>query len=272
MAEERNTAPLPAPTMEYKALPLEMKATGDQGEYEGHFAIKNNEDDGGDVLHDGSFHKTIAERGSRVKVFYAHDWTRLLGPTPHTLKEDSLGLYAAGRLTLDTTDGANTWALLKDNALNEGSIGYSAVKYDYEERPNKTDMWQPPIRHLREVKLFEISFVPLGMNPLTSVQSVKAALMQMAGHASTEPFEQYLRTLTAVAEELKTGRVLSAANKEKVESAIGALQSALDALNGLISSAAAEPEKGALRAPTSHSTLLRRLRAVELALAPVRAG
>ncbi len=159
--------------MEFKACPIEFKATGDKGEYEGHFSIFGNLDDGGDVMHEGAFTKTIAERAPRVKVFYMHDWSKLIGPAPDTLKEDTLGLLAAGRLTLGSFWGNETWQLMKDNALNEGSIGYEAVKWEMESVPNG---W--PIRHLREVKLYEISPVPLGMNALTQIRSVKAAMLR----------------------------------------------------------------------------------------------
>ncbi len=158
--------------MEFKACPIEFKATGDQGQYEGHFSIFGNLDDGGDVMHEGAFTKTIAERAARVKVFYMHDWQKLIGPAPATLKEDSMGLLAAGRLTLGSFWGNETWQLMKDGALNEGSIGYEAVKWDMEEVPNG---W--PIRHLREVRLYEISPVPLGMNALTQIRAVKAAVL-----------------------------------------------------------------------------------------------
>src|SRR5512134_2108424 len=132
-----------ANTLEYKLAPTEFKATGDAGQYEGHFSIFGNVDDGGDVMHPGAFLKTLSETGRRVKVFYAHDWMKLIGPTPDVLQEDATGLYAKGRLTLDSFWGRETWALMKDNALSEGSIGYSAVKYDFEESPSM-------VRHLRE--------------------------------------------------------------------------------------------------------------------------
>lgn len=152
--------------MEYKIAPTAFKAIGEKGSYEGHFAVFSNVDDGLDMAHRGMFLKTIAERGRRVKVFYAHDWTKLIGPAPDVLQEDSSGLYAAGRLTLDSFWGREVWALMKDGALNEGSFGYEAVKFDFEQVSADVR-----IRHLREVKLYEISPVPLGMNALTMVRA-----------------------------------------------------------------------------------------------------
>jgi len=148
--------------MQYKAYPVEFKA-GDKGIYEGYFSIFGNQDDGGDVMMAGAFAKTIAERAARIKVLFGHDWSKLIGPPPE-LQEDSKGLYAKGRLTLGSFWGKEAWELMKDGALKEGSIGYEAVTSDWDQRG---------VRFLKEVKLYEISPVPLGMNPLTEVQAVK---------------------------------------------------------------------------------------------------
>lgn len=346
--------------MEYKSTAVEFKATGDEGQYEGHFSVFGNVDEGGDVVHPGAFAKTIAESGKRVKVFYAHDWLKLIGPPPATLQEDSLGLFAAGRLTLGSFWGREAWALMKDGALTEGSFGYEAVKFDFDDRHERN------IRNLREVRLIEISPVPLGMNALTELRAVKAAIQQAKSaipprktdmadegmewdstavlkecegakqlrmvHAWVDPdgdpdakssyklphhlpdgnvvwkgvaasgaalmgarggvdipaddvlgvkkhlelhyaqfdktppwkeeasLEVRLETLAMVTKELKEGRVLSGSSKEKVQSAIGAMEAALEALNNLLT--AAEPQK------ILHSALLeKRLRAADILLA-----
>lgn len=155
--------------MEYKATPTEFKAAGDKGEYEGHFSVFGNVDDGGDIAEPGMFRKTLEERRNRVKVFYMHDWGKLIGPTPRTLEEDTIGLFAAGRLTLGSFWGGEAWALMKDDALNEGSFGFRTVKSDFDDDGR---------RHLYEVELYEISPVPLGMNAATSVQAIKAAALR----------------------------------------------------------------------------------------------
>lgn len=236
--------------MEYKTFSAEFKADGDKGEYEGHFSVIGNVDDGGDKIHAGAFEKTIAENGRRVKVFYAHDWQKLIGPAPTVLTEDRIGLYAKGRLTLDSFWGKEVWALMKDGALNEGSIGYGAVKFDYEQAG------QAMIRNLREVKLFEISPVPLGMNPLTDLSAIKA----LFGSPDATP-EMQLEAMQRAAEALKAGRVLSATNLGKAKEALGALQAAIESLNAIIAAAEPEPDKG------RHSALRLRQRALQLTLA-----
>jgi len=328
------------PEMEYKIAPTEFKAVGDLGQYEGYFSVIGNLDDGNDIIEPGAFLKTIGERGKRVKVFYAHDWTKLIGPPPTTLREDSHGLFAAGQLVLDSFWGKEAWALMKANALTEGSIGYEAVKFEFE----NAGSIGPMIRHLKEVRLFEISPVPLGMNALTEIRAVKAAMLHglksaippketpkspddtawdaaavlrdvdgaqelrlvhawvdaegdpdvkasyklphhlADGHVvwrgvaasgaalmgarggvtipeadvvgvkrhlalhykqfeKTPPWEEsagldvYVEALQAITRELKEGRILSAASKEKVTSAISAMQGAMEALNALLEAA-----------------------------------
>ncbi len=253
--------------LEFKTAAIEFKASGEAGEYEGHFSIFGNVDDGQDVVHPGAFQKTIQERGKRVKVFYAHDWMKLIGPAPDVLEEDALGLFAKGRLTISRNGekgsfwADETWALMKDNALNEGSFGYEAVKFDFENASAPTSQLT---RHLRELKLYEISPVPLGMNALTQIRAVKAALTGTL-EAGADPLDFLTGKLTALTtsmSELKEGRTLSATSKEKVTNAVSALEAALEALHALL--AAAEPPKGQ---PTRHSALLaRRLRLAGLAL------
>ena len=138
--------------LEYKSAPLEIKADGDAGVVEGLFSIFGNVDDGGDITHKGAFSKTISERGNRVKVFFMHIWDRLIAPPPEILKETEAGLFAKMTLVLDSFWGKEAWTLIKAGAMTEGSFGFEPVKFDYGE---------DGVRNLREVKLFEISPVPL---------------------------------------------------------------------------------------------------------------
>lgn len=233
--------------MEYKTLGAEFKADGDKGEYEGHFAVFGNVDDGDDIIHQGAFTKTIAERGKRVKVFFAHDWNRPIGPPPVVLREDAVGLFAAGRLTLDSFWGREAWVLMKDGALTEGSIGYEPVpgKVEFEETPRRL------IRHLRELKLYEISPVPLGMNPLTGVSAVKALERAGSPQEKLEVFAALVDSLTEADVNEENAGDWEAATRE-VAGRLAAFAS---------TQTAAEP--------LAHSALLERqlrLKAAELAL------
>jgi len=206
--------------MEYKAVGLEVKADGDEGIYEGYFAIFENVDDGFDIMHQGAFARTLEKRANRVKVFYAHDWDKLIGPPPTELREDEKGLFARGKLSLGTFWGKEVWALMKDGALTEGSIGYRAKDYEYGENG---------LRHLYAVDLYEISPVPLGMNPLTELRAIKSAL-GLQGDVSAASLVERIERLSATVDELKAGRALVTATEEQREKAAGSVDGVIDAL------------------------------------------
>lgn len=231
--------------MEYKTTPLELKAGEEDGQYAGHFSIFGNIDDGDDIMHVGAFAKTVAERRNRIKVFYAHDWEKLIGPPPAELREDDIGLFARGRLTLGSFWGREANALMRDGALTEGSIGFETVKFDYGESG---------VRNLREVKLYEISPVPLGMNPLTSIRAVKSGRIG-------EP--EFLQALTAITGAIADGRFLVSAERNQLLTVKGHVDALAETVAEKL--AAAEPDR-----TTDHSALLQlRLRAAEVALAPI---
>jgi uncharacterized protein len=226
--------------MEYKAVGLDVKAEGDQGIYEGYFAVFDNIDDGLDVIHQGAFVKTLEERAGRIKVLYAHNWDKLIGPSPDILQEDEKGLFARGHLTLGTFWGNEVWALMKDGALTEGSIGYRVKDYKYSENS---------VRHLYTLGLYEISPVALAMNPLAELSAVKAALGRFEAQDTTTSLAEQVKQLTAMVEELKEGRLLVTASEAQREEVVDGVEGVVDAL--------LEGKRG---------LLARRLRVVELAL------
>lgn len=227
--------------MEYKAAASQFKADGDQGIYEGHFSVFDNVDDGMDVIHPGAFAETLVKRAGRIKVFYAHDWDKLIGPTPNMLAEDETGLYAKGRLSLGTFWGREVWELMRDSALTEGSIGYRAKDFDYAENG---------IRHLKRVDLYEISPVPLGMNPLTELRAVKTVL-GFEPEARAIALSESVKALVALVEELKAGRLLVTATPEQRDEVANSVEGVAEVLTAPVVKAEA---------------LRRRLRAAELAL------
>jgi len=86
-----------------------------------------------DVSLKGSFKKTIKEWFNRVKWFYNHDMTKLLG-VPLEAKEDNFGLLLTGQLNLQkelSKDVFEDYKLYADNGRSlEHSIGVNAVKYE----------------------------------------------------------------------------------------------------------------------------------------------
>lgn len=209
--------------MELKSIATEIKAADEEGVFEGYFSVFGNVDDGGDVVEKGCWAKTLMESKERVKVFYAHDPSKVIAPTPEVLQEDSFGLYAKGRLILDSFWGKEVWALIKENAINEGSIGYRAIKYDFDE---------DNYRHLREAKLYEISPVPLGMNALTAIRAAKSAIAGLYGVSGltdeVAPIDTLTNAITAI-NQFMQGDIFK--SLELDEATLGNFDASLSALN-----------------------------------------
>jgi HK97 family phage prohead protease len=231
--------------LSYKSAPSEFKADAtEDGLYEGYFAVFGNVDDGGDVIEAGAFAKSLAERGpssprNRIKVAYFHrsgltkELPVIVGAPPEVLSEDSHGLYAKGRLVLGTQAGRETWELMKAGALTEGSIGYETI-------PART-RFEKGLRYLSELKLWELSFVPFGMNPATNLQAVKSVASFAAIKAlyDSDYFDacDARELLTLLLSYLVQGRLLAGADPDDLLTAWGLLGDAQGVLAGLITAA-----------------------------------
>ena len=179
--------------MEKKIMPLivldsdDPATANDQGIVETVFAVFGNIDEGDDIMHIGSFTKTFRERGTKVRILDQHNTDsimRALG-TPMELKELSRaelpqqvldvypdaagGAYAKIQFLMNTPEGAGAFERIKAGAVDEWSFGYDAVDSDHEQQNGRR------IRHLRQVKLYELGPVLWGMNQATTTVSAKAA-------------------------------------------------------------------------------------------------
>jgi HK97 family phage prohead protease len=118
-----------------------------------------------------AFHKTLKERD--VRAFADHDSGRVVGRSkggPHnlTLTEDADGLYTV----LDVPDTPTARSLYAD--IQAGLIDGMSFSFD---PVNENGKWwaypegQLPLRTLREVKLYEVSYVALPAYETTSVEA-----------------------------------------------------------------------------------------------------
>lgn len=174
---------------ERKSFPFELEEKDgvdvEERLIKGYFAVCGNFD-GKDIIDKGAFKKTLQEQGHRVKSFWIHDFHEPIGK-PLELKEvprgklpqrlleraeDATGgLYAELKISR-TRRGDEALTLAKDGVLDEGSIGFDSIKdkETWEEREDGTQ-----VRHIRELKLFDVSPVPLAMNPAAIITDVKSA-------------------------------------------------------------------------------------------------
>jgi len=152
--------------MEYKAQIFEAKAVPDGKNLfvEGYAAVFGNEDSYNDIIVAGAFTKTIAgKEGKRIKLCLQHDMEDIVGKIVE-MKEDEKGLWFKAKIS-NTTMGKDLAILIEDDAINEISIGYQSIVWEVVEVRN--------VRLLKEVKLYEISFVSRAANQLATIQATE---------------------------------------------------------------------------------------------------
>lgn len=163
---------------------IDTKAVADDGTFSGYGATFGNEDLGRDVIVAGAFTKSLETRpAGKVKMLLGHDTSAPIGIWTE-LKQDGRGLFAKGKLILETVKGAETYALMKAGALDALSIGYRTIKDRFDRAKG--------IRFIEQADLFEISVVTFAMNPKAAISSVKTidpneakAFVEAVNRAST---------------------------------------------------------------------------------------
>jgi HK97 family phage prohead protease len=104
-----------------------------------------NEDTDGEVSLPGSFKKTVADMGPRLRHLKYHD-TRLMPGVIKEITEDKEGLLVKSKLILDTQLGRETYEEYK--AMHEGgkqmehSVAVEAVKFKDEDSIRKVSEWK----------------------------------------------------------------------------------------------------------------------------------
>lgn len=140
-----------------------------RGEFIGYASTFGNVDLGGDIVDRGAFTKTLATKKLKdIKMFFGHDARSVPIGKWLELREDDRGLMARGQLTLDIPRARDVHAAMKDGTLDAMSIGYRVPQGGSVLERNGL------VRRLKEINLFEISVVPIGMNPRAGISRVKA--------------------------------------------------------------------------------------------------
>ena len=198
--------------------PIEIKAGPDDGLAEGEFtayaSVYDNVDSYGDVVSKGAFANTLAswkDSGAPIPLYWGHniaDPDFNIGEIVEAT-EDDRGLLVKARLDLDNPKSAQTYRLLKGRRVREMSFGFATVKDSSGEVEGR------PVRRLDEVKLFEVSVVPVGANPDTEVIAVRAAASSLAMQA-------------------KAGRTFSTKNEDTVRAVVSDLREAADSLEAML--------------------------------------
>ena len=170
--------------LEHKSFPFEVSSVDlETGVFEGYASVFGVVDDYDDVVEPGAFIKTIQERADQVKVCWMHQSDNPIG-VPLAMEEHSReqmpaalllrnpdatgGLFVRARISR-TAQGEDALTLLRDGVVDQLSIGYDAIKADYD----KVEGAKGRIRRLREVRLWEFSPVTWAANEAAWITGVK---------------------------------------------------------------------------------------------------
>lgn len=148
--------------------------TGDSAaaEFTAYASVFNNTDSYGDVVQPGAFAKSLSiweERGAPIPLLWGHNMEDPDYNIGHVLEasEDDHGLKVRCELDLKSPKGQTVHRLLKSGRVREMSFAFSATDTEYGRHEGD------PVRFVKSVDLYEVSVVPLGANPKTSILSVR---------------------------------------------------------------------------------------------------
>lgn len=162
-----------------KYTPAEVKAGPADGLAEAEFiaypsTFIRQPDSFGDVVAKGAFAKTIAEwksSGNVLPGLFGHrtDDPDFYVASASDMGEDAHGWWVRGQFDLDSPKGGQVYRLVKDKRLSQMSFAFDTIRQATVKLDDGTEA-----NELRELKVYEFSFVPVGANQDTSVLAVKS--------------------------------------------------------------------------------------------------
>jgi uncharacterized protein len=147
--------------MERRDFNLKIKSLDDAGTFVGLGAVYGNVDLGNDVIDPGAFSRTLSP-GKSWPILWQHDAASPIGHCKIT--DTPQGLQVAGTLMLSDPTAQKAYTFMKAGVVKGLSIGYETIQSTYD----------GDIRHLTELRLWEISCVTFPMNESAQVSGVKA--------------------------------------------------------------------------------------------------
>jgi HK97 family phage prohead protease len=178
-----------AAAVEYKSVPCELKAAGeDRGRLSGRAAALHNIDAGRDIIAAGAFKADLSDPGRIFVGGLNHNWDQPIGRLVSAHESDGALVFESGPI-VDTTHGQDVKKLIQAGIIDRASIGYKAVEFKHLNGPDevkgywKSVGYQPSgddlerangrIRLLTRLKLFEVSPVTIPMNDRAMISAVK---------------------------------------------------------------------------------------------------
>lgn len=162
--------------MEFKTTgTLSRKTDGDSAGFVGYASTWTRDPDSyGDVVAKGAFTRTLkewSEKGLPIPVLWGHrlDDPKFFIGTVKTAKEDDHGLKVGVDLDADSPTAEHVRRLLKSGAVAQMSFAFDVRDSGDVELDDGRKA-----RELRDLRLYEVSVVPIGANQDTSIETVKA--------------------------------------------------------------------------------------------------
>ena len=202
--------------MEYIEFKIDFKASEaglENGEFEGMASVFGNVDQGNDIVDKGAFTRTLEHKGNEIPLLWHHNPAEPIGVG--IVHQNSKGLAIKGKLNLEVQKAREAHSLLRQKAVKGLSIGFQTVK----------EKFDGAIRHLKELKLFEVSVVTFPMNAQANINGVKNEL--------TKPdtsFKAELLQLIGRCDVLKAKPVISDEEETFMRKVIGGLNGLLGLL------------------------------------------
>lgn len=161
-----------------KSFALELKSIDDEnGTFTGIASAAGVLDWHGEVIAEGAYTQTLQRKGSTFPLLMHHDITRPAGIVELSVDATSGDLIVTkGQPNLDTQDGREARALMKQGAIGAMSIGFNI--------PDGGAYWDKDrgVLVITEIDLWEVSLVVFPANPgakITDVKHLHAALKQI---------------------------------------------------------------------------------------------
>jgi uncharacterized protein len=164
---------------------FELKELSEDGSFTGIASVYGVEDLGGDVIDKGAFSKTIKENET-IPILFQHDAREVIGEG--SVKEWQGKLLLTARLDMTDPVAVKAHSKMKAKLIKGLSIGFSTIKSTW------ADVEGRMIRHIQELKLWEVSVVTFPMLPGAQVTRVKSAEEDQATIAA---LKEQIRALEA---------------------------------------------------------------------------
>jgi HK97 family phage prohead protease len=207
--------------LEYRSVPLvDVKASGEPGQFSGRASVYGVVDSYGDVVMPGAFTKTLQKSNNRIKVLAQHNPDDVIGLA--TLEDSADALMASGSLVLELQSAKDMYTRLTNGLIDGISIGYVTENASLDKNG---------LRQLNEISLWEISLVTFPANDFARVTDVKSAANPFD---VVEAFTVTLKRFDAMLAEFKAGAQFSSANAAKIKAAHDAVATAHESLKSLV--------------------------------------